>query len=150
MAQVEDRLVINPDGDRHDDQNQNQNPDQNPNQVPNQIPPPLNPFLPNAPIVPGAPPRPQLNWSHFKPEFAGKPDNDAEAHLLRTHYWMDTHGFLDQVEVQRFCLTLIGEARLWYKSLRPINANWVGLQNLFRQQYSKIGNTREQLLHTWR
>ena len=24
------------------------------------------------------------------------------------------------------------------------------LQNLFRQQYSKIGNTREQLFHTWR
>ena len=26
----------------------------------------------------------------------------------------------------------------------------VGLQNIFRQQYSKIGNTREQLLHAWR
>ena len=24
-----------------------------------------------------------------------------------------------------------------------------GLQNLFRQQYSKIGNTREQLFHPW-
>ena len=24
-----------------------------------------------------------LNWSHFKPEFSGKPDEDAEAHLLR-------------------------------------------------------------------
>ena len=28
--------------------------------------------------------------------------------------------------------------------------NWQGLQNLFRQQYSKIGNTREQLFHAWR
>ena len=63
---------------------------------------------------------------------------------------MDTHEFPDQVKVQRFCLTLIGEARLWYDSLRPINADWVGLQNLFRQQYSKIGNTREQLFHAWR
>ena len=54
---------------------------------------------------------------------------------------MDNHEFLDQVKVQRFCLTLIGEARLWYESLRPINADWVSLQNLFRQQYSKIGNT---------
>ena len=45
---------------------------------------------------------------------------------------------------------MVGEARLWYKSLRPINADWVGLQNMFRQQYSKIGNTREQLFHTWR
>ena len=28
--------------------------------------------------------------------------------------------------------------------------NWDGLQNMFRQQYSKIGNTREQLFHAWR
>ena len=34
---------------------------------------------------------------------------------------MDTHEFPDQVKVQRFCLTLVGEARLWYESLRPIN-----------------------------
>ena len=38
----------------------------------------------------------------------------------------------------------------WYKSLRPINENWIGLQNTFRQQYSKIGNTKEQLFHAWR
>ena len=44
-------------------------------------------------------------------------------------------------------LTLLGEARLWYQSLEPINVDWQGLQNLFRQQYSKIGNTREQLFH---
>ena len=42
------------------------------------------------------------------------------------------------------------EARLWYESLRPINAGREGLQNRFRQQYSKIGNTREQLFHVWR
>ena len=23
-----------------------------------------------------------INWSNFKPEFSGKPDEDAEAHLL--------------------------------------------------------------------
>ena len=55
--------------------------------------PPHNPFLPNAPIAPGAPQRPQFNWSHFKPRFAGKPEEDAEAHLLRTNDWMDTHDF---------------------------------------------------------
>ena len=27
--------------------------------------------------------------------------------------------------------------------------DWAGLQNSFRQQYSKIGNSREQLVHTW-
>ena len=86
---------------------------------------------------------PQLNWSHIKPKYSGKTDEDVEAHLLRTNDWMDTHGFPDQVKVQRFCLTLVGEARLWHKSLRLINVAWICLQNIFRQQYSKIGNTRE-------
>ena len=63
---------------------------------------------------------------------------------------MNAHHFTDGVKVQRFCLTLLGEARLWYQSLEPIKADWQELQNLFRQQYFKIGNTREQLFHTWR
>ena len=100
-------------------------------------------------IAPGVPQKSQLNWSHFKPKYAGKPEEDAEAHLLRKNNWMDIYNFQDQVKVQRFCLPLVGEARLWYESLRPINADWEGLQNMFRQQYSKIGNTREQLFHSW-
>ena len=58
---------------------------------------------------------------------------------------MNTHHFVEGVKVQRFCLTLLGEAILWYQSLEPMNVDWQELQNLFRQQYSKIGNTREQL-----
>ena len=91
-----------------------------------------------------------LNWPHFKPEFSGKPDEDAEPHLLHTNNQMNAHHFTESVKVQTFCLTLLGEARLWYHSLEPINVNWQGLQNLFRQQNSKIGNTREQLFHAWR
>ena len=91
---------------------------------------------------------PPLNWSHFKPEFSGKPDKDAEAHLLRTNDWMNTHGFQDDGKVQRFCLTLTGEARLWYQSLRLINVDWLGLQNTCRQQYSEIGNTKEHFILT--
>ena len=34
--------------------------------------------------------------------------------------------------------------------IMTINVDWQGLQNLFRQQYSKIGNTSEQLFHVWR
>ena len=34
--------------------------------------------------------------------------------------------------------------------MRPMENDWQGLQVLFRQQYSKIGETREQLFHTWR
>ena len=90
-----------------------------------------------------------LNWSYFKPEFSGKPDEDAEAHLLCNN-WMNAHHFIEGVKVQRFCLILLGEVRLWYHSLQPINIDCQGLQNLFRQQYSKIGNTRKKLFHVWR
>ena len=36
---------------------------------------------------------PPLNWSHFKVKFVGKPDEDVEAGLYRTHDWMNTHAF---------------------------------------------------------
>ena len=78
---------------------------------------------------------------HFKPEFSGKPEEDAEAYLHRSNDWMNTHHVQEGIKVQRFCLTLVGEARLSHESLEPINIDLQGLQNLFRQQYSKIGNT---------
>ena len=37
-----------------------------------------------------------------------------------TNDGMGTHAFPEGVKGQHFCLTLIGEARLWYESLRPI------------------------------
>ena len=83
-----------------------------------------------------------MNWSYFKPEFSGKLDEGTEAHLLCTNDLMNAHHFIEGVKVQIFCLTLLGEARLWYQSLEPINVDWQGLQNSFRQQYSNIGNTR--------
>ena len=49
-----------------------------------------------------------------------------------------------------FFLTLISEARLWYESLALLDDDWPALQNKFRWQYSKIGNTPEQLFHAWR
>ena len=42
-----------------------------------------NPLPENPPILMA---NNQLNWSHFKPDFSGKPE-DAEAHLLRTNDW---------------------------------------------------------------
>ena len=108
--------------------------------------PPAQPIVPPAQPIPTQPIQPahipQLNWSHFKPEFAGKPDEDAEAHLPRTNDWMDTHAFQEGVKIQLFCLTLVEEEKVWYESLRPINVDWNGLQNQFRQQYSKVVNTR--------
>ena len=66
----------------------------------------------------------QLNWSYFKPEFAGKLEEDAEVHLLGTNDWMETHNFPSDAEVRRFCLTLIGEARLWYETLGAVQLDW--------------------------
>ena len=63
----------------------------------------------------------------------------------------EAHLFDEDIKVQRFCLTLFKEARLWYQSLESLgNTTWAQLQNLFRQRYSKLGNTCKQLFHTWR
>ena len=56
----------------------------------------------------------------------------------------------ENVKVQRFCLTLLGEARVWYEILNPDAIDWPALQNAFRQQCSKLGNTPEQYFHQWR
>ena len=103
-----------------------------------------NPGNPNP--LPVQPPIPmannQLNWSHFRPEFSETPNEDAETHLLRTEDWMTTHTFPEDQKVGRFCLTLTGEARLWYPSLNvpQQQLNWDSLREMFRQQYSKFGN----------
>ena len=135
-----------------------------PNQpAPNQ-PAPANPAGPTPSVqpVPNPPqpfpyqPAPQIihqqmiNGSYFKPKFTDRPEEDVEAHLLGTNDWMRTHNFEEDVKVQRFCLTLIEEARLWYETLTPITNDWPTLENNFRWQYSKLGNTPEQYFHQWR
>ena len=118
---------------------------------------PVQPPQQPAPVQPGpigpVVPVPQVfyqNWIRKKPEFSGKPEEDAESHLLSNRDWMEAHNFPDKVKVRHFCLTLTGEARLWYESLVPLDNDWLALQNKFRWQYSKIGNTPEQLFHAWR
>ena len=63
---------------------------------------------------------------------------------------MEVHNFPEGEKVRHFCVTLIGEARLWYESLAPLDNDLPALQNKFRWQYLKIGNTPEQLFHAWR
>ena len=86
----------------------------------------INRFQQTPPIVPSLyltghspiprQPTPQIiqqrmvNWSIFKPEFAGKPEEHAEVHLLHTNDWMWTHHFEENVKVDRFCLALLGDA----------------------------------------
>ena len=71
----------------------------------------------------------QLNWSHFRPEFSATPNEDAEAHVLRMEDWMTTNDFLEDQKLRRFCLTLMGEARLWYATLnvQQQQLNWDSL-----------------------
>ena len=148
-------------------QNQVQGPAQVGQNVPVQPPLPQVPAPPDPVglIVPAQPapaqpvstglvaPAPQAvyqNWIGKKPEFSGKPKEDAESHLLSTRDWMEAHNFPEEVKVRCFHLTLIGEARLWYESLALLDDDWPALQNKFRWEYSKIGNTLEQLFHAWR
>ena len=130
-------------------------PAQGPAQVGQNIPvQPLQQLVPIQPAPAGiVVPTPQIiyqNWIGNKPEFSGKPEEDAESHLLSTRDWMEAHNFPEGEKVRHFCLTLIDEARLWYELLAQLDDDWPTLQNKFRWQYLKIGNTCKQLFHVWR
>ena len=134
--------------------------DQNQDQVPVSPAPAQGPIqiIQNVPVQPipqpvpiqlapaGIVPAPQIfyqNWIGKKPEFSSKPEEDAESHLLSTRDWMEVHNFPEGEKVRCFRVTLIGETRLWYESLAPLDNDWHTLHNKFRWQYSKIGNTPE-------
>ena len=86
-------------------QNQAQGPTNNNAQIgqnvpvqPPQQPAPVQP-VPTGPVVPA----PQVfyqNWIGKKPEFSGKPEEDAESHLLSTRGWVEAHNFPDEVKVR--------------------------------------------------
>ena len=76
------------------------------------------------------------NWIGKKPEFSGKPEEDTESHLLSTRDWMEAYNFPNEVKVRHSSMMLIGETRLWYESLAPLDDDWPALQNKFRWQYS--------------
>ena len=91
-----------------------------------------------------------LNWSHFKPEFSGKPDEDAEAHLLCMNDWMTAHHSVEGVKVQRFCFNTVRRSNIMVSFIRTNEHRLARVTKFIRQQYSKIGNTREQLFHAWK
>ena len=64
--------------------------------------PPPQPTPQLIPLQPGQQVYMCMNWSYFKPKYSGKPEENFEAHLLRTNDWMNTHNFPDGVKVQRF------------------------------------------------
>ena len=88
------------------------------------IPPVPPPAVPLASIA--------MKWSYFKPEFSGKTEEDPEAQILRTIDWIDAHSFSASQRVQRFPLTLAGEARLWYLPIPLFQGDLEELQEIFR------------------
>ena len=91
------------------DQNQDQNQDQDQvpaGQVPAHVPVPQPVPAQLAPA--GVVPIPQIiyqNWIGKKPEFSGKPEEDAESHLLSTRDWMEAHNFPEGEKVRHFRVT---------------------------------------------
>ena len=145
----------NPNAQNPVDQNQDQNQDQVPiGQVPALVPvQPVPPLVPVQPAPAGVIPVPQFIYQNCigkKLEFSGKPEEDVGSHLLSTRDRMEAHNFPEGEKLRHFRVTLIGEARLWYEALASLDNDWPALQNKFRWQYSKIGNTPEQLFHAWR
>ena len=119
----------NPNAQGNPDQNQDQDQDQVPaGQVPAPVPTqPVPQPVPAQPAPAGVIPVPQIfyqNWIGKKPEFSGKPEEDAESHLLSTRDWMEVHNFPEGEKVRHFRVTLIGKARLWYESLTPLDNDW--------------------------
>ena len=86
-------------------------PVQGPAQVGQNIPvqPPSHPApvqLAPAGIVLPAPQIIYQNWIEKKPEFSGKPEEDAESHLLSTRDWMEAHNFPEGDKVKMFLLNI--------------------------------------------
>ena len=90
-------------------ENPNAQGDQNQDQVPaGQVPAPV-PAQPVPQLIPaqlapaGVLPVPQIiyqNWIGKKPEFSGKPEEDAESHLLSTRDWMEAHNLPEGEKVR--------------------------------------------------
>ena len=100
----------NQDQDQDPDQDQDQ--DQAPiGQVPVHIPVQLiPPPAPNQLAPAGVIPIPQIfyqNWIGKKLEFSGKPEEDAESHLLSTRDWMEVHNFPEGEKVRHFCQAVV-------------------------------------------
>ena len=97
----------NPNAQDPADQNQDQNQDQVPvGQVPAQVPIQPVPEPVPAQLAPaGVVLIPQIiyqNWIGKKPEFSGKPEEDAESHLLSTRDWMEALNFPEVEKVRHY------------------------------------------------
>ena len=86
------------------EQNQDQDQDQVPAcQAPTNVPvQPAPQLVPAQPAPAGVPQIFYQNWIGKKPEFSGKPEEDAKSHLLSTRDWMEAHNFPEGEKVRHF------------------------------------------------
>ena len=93
-----------------------------PRPEPQNVPAPKPPPSPADPAL-QAPQQPEeqvvhLNWSHFKPEFSGKPDEGAEAHMLCTNDWMNAHHFVEGVKSPKILFNTIRRSQIMVSFIR--------------------------------
>ena len=85
----------------------------------------------------------------MKPEFAGKPDEDVETHLLRMNDWMDTHQFQEGVKVQHFLSNISRGNTIMVQIITTYKCRLDHVTKSIQPTIFKDGNTREQLFHAW-
>ena len=73
----------------------------------------------------------QLNCLILSQNFQENQRKMQRPHFLRTDDWMEAHNSTANQKVRRFCLTLAGEARLWYETLGAAQLDWETLQDHF-------------------
>ena len=88
---------------------------------------------------------PAPNFHVRCPIFSVNLDEDAESHLLCSDDWIKSQGILEKEKCATFCLTLVGDAHLWYVTIHLVDNDWPILQKLFNLQFSKLGYTQEGL-----
>ena len=65
---------------------------------------------------------------HVKcPICSANESDDVESHLLCSKELMDSQGIVDEGKCVRFCLTIEGDACLWYESITPVGNDWISL-----------------------
>ena len=67
-----------------------------------------------------------INWSNFKPEFSGKPEEDVEAHLLCSNDWMNAHCFDEDRKSSKILSYIVRRSKIMVSFLRTLKRHSIG------------------------
>ena len=67
-----------------------------------------------------------LNWSNFKPEYSGKPEEDADAHLLCWNDWMEAHHFNEDIKSTEVLPHTTGRSKIMVPIYRTFGRDYMG------------------------